>query len=295
MDETDARQSSEPAPPDAIEPPPAVTPSPPVWPVGTGTAQPPNTLAGGTATPNTLATPAGSGGGRRRAGILGAGLTIALVAGTIGVKWVGPLLLGGAVVGVINSVFGGPFDRLPSDARDGFEARIEAILPAGFEDRSDAEQTAWFDASMGTGLQRLDDAVLDRRFALQAVAVTRADIATCAKFVSETPVSDATSEQLIGKLEPAELREWFDIAIQAIEAEAGGKPVPRTIVETEFEAVFTAVIDGASTEELAAMEAWFEGGTTDEELCSGIRAFHAGIGRLGAADRATVARYDVQP
>jgi hypothetical protein len=83
-------------------------------------------------------TPARS--GRRRAAILAGLATLVAIPGA---KIVLGVLAGSVAATALGSMFGGPYEKLPADFRSGIETRVKAIVPADFEELSDAQQAAW--------------------------------------------------------------------------------------------------------------------------------------------------------
>lgn len=230
---------------------------------------------------------------RRKAGIVA--VIVALLA-IPGAKFLLPLLAGGAISVVISGgAFVGPYERLPPDVRSAYQERIEAVEPPSFQTWAEAAQATWIESALVGGTPRLDDAELIRRLELQTTALRRADTATCAAFATETPITDATTGRLLHHLRDAELVDWYDIAIRAIEAQVAAVEIPRVISDTEAEALLVRVIEAAPPAESDAMQALFAGTADPALACAGFRALYEGIARLDPVDLAIAARLDVQP
>jgi hypothetical protein len=220
--------------------------------------------------------------------------------GAIFVKFVLPLILVGAAGQVFDAAFGGPYMRLPADVRAGFEQRIEAAIGDRFEGQSDAQQTSGILALVKAGLPRLDDGLVTTNFQLTGKAIGAVEVASCAAvsraFVngSEPPNDPITA--MIGTLTDAELQQWFEIRVTAIEYEVAGSPAAIDISDEEvaplYDKIF-AIMDPAHIQTIGSIAS----GQTVEDgpLCDAIRGLYDSVLSLSAEDRTLFARYDVSP
>jgi hypothetical protein len=233
--------------------------------------------------------------------LIGVFLAVAGAAlGAIFVKFVLPLILVGAAGQVFDAAFGGPYMRLPADVRAGFEQRIEAAIGDRFEGQSDAQQTSGILALVKAGLPRLDDGLVTTNFQLTGKAIGAVEVASCAAvsraFVngSEPPNDPITA--MIGTLTDAELQQWFEIRVTAIEYEVAGSPAAIDISDEEvaplYDKIF-AIMDPAHIQTIGSIAS----GQTVEDgpLCDAIRGLYDSVLSLSAEDRTLFARYDVSP
>ena len=175
---------------------------------------------------------------------------------------------GTVVPAALKSAFGGPYDDLPSDFRAGIEARVAAISvdngPLSLED-----QVTWRTVMEQDGSVRLDDQTLARRYQLEARAVGRAPVAACAHLArgwangGTMSMADAVAAAL------DEQKDWYAIAVEAMEAAANEIPVPRTVTDDGIGAVFTKLDGLATAEELTATHAGEDPTASDAALCVG--------------------------
>ena len=250
------------------------------------------------ATGGWIAPPRGAGrSGRKKAAIL-AGLA-AIVAIT-GIKIATNLLAESVAATMFGSMFGGPTDQVPADFRSGMEIRINAVLPANFDRLSRADQVAWTHEQFAGGFPRLDDATLTRFHRLQAAGFDQMPVAACAAMVREkansgkkfSPTNNAISVALDG----SQRKEFVEVYVEALEAQARRTPVPRTVTEDEANRVLDEVRGLATPDELSAIQAGGSDSTkSDAVQCAVLRAVFDISLRLPAAELATLARYRMQP
>jgi hypothetical protein len=171
--------------------------------------------------PPPMPEPAAKPSGLKRVGAIGV-----VVAGALGVivwKFVLPIVLVGVAGGVFGSAFGGPYNRLPSDVRNGFEDRFKTAVGPTFEQQSDEDQKARVVSLVTNGLPRLSDAQVETNFRLSVKGMQAVDTASCTAiakaFFSGTEPPDSAFTSLVGTLTDAELQQWFEIRLLAIEAE----------------------------------------------------------------------------
>jgi hypothetical protein len=225
---------------------------------------------------------------------------VAAAAGAIFIKFILPLVLVGVAGEVLDTAFGGPYTRLPGDVRAGFEERLKTALGDSLNDKSDAEQTAAILAQVKAGLSRLDDGLVDTNFRLTSKAIGAVDVANCAAVSraivggAEPPGAAATA--MIDTLTDAELKQWFEIRVSAIEAEVRGSPAQVVIgdeaVSPLYDKLFL-VMDAGNIETIGQIAT---GQTVeDEPLCTAVRDLYVSVLTLSAEDVVLFARYDVSP
>lgn len=200
----------------------------------------------------------------------------------------------------LGALFGGPYDRLPSDVRSGFELRLDSALGSQLNGLSDADRTARVQALIDDGLPRLDDATLVARFGLLGQAIDQTDVATCAAFARAdfggTQASDEVSTKLVSGLDDPSLQRWVEINIEAIEAAARGAPPAHVITADDANAQLTTLVDGLSAADQATSSSLTSGGTvTDADACAVERSLDQGTLALAPADLAVMARLVVSP
>lgn len=260
--------------------PPAIPP--PVWPGGA---------------PESVAPPPPR---RPKAAVLaGLGVIAAVVVG-IGLKFMLPLVIGGVIGGAFTGAFGGPWERLSSEVKAGYEQRLEVAVGNRLEGLSETEQAAKIQSWLYGGLVRLDDAKLIRHLELEVQALRLTDEPTCAAFGRQSMTGQTASEdtgaKLIGALDQAAIGEWIGLSIEAIESELRGSPEPIRVSETDSAAATGRLINGLSPAELETFAAMDSGRTvSDADTCSAIRSLYDGILLLDLQDKATMARVDIQP
>jgi hypothetical protein len=268
------------APASAPYAPPAIPP--PVWPGGA---------------PESVASPPPR---RPKAAVLaGLGVIAAVVVG-IGLKFVLPLVIGGVIGGAFTGAFGGPWERLPSDVKAGYEQRLEAAVGNRLEGLSETEQAAKIQSWLYGGLVRLDDTKLIRHLELEVQALRLADEPTCAAFGRQSmtgqTTSEDTGEKLIGTLDQAAIGEWVGLSVEAIESELRGSPEAIRVSEADSAAATGRLIGGLNPAELETFAAMDSGRTvSDGDTCAAIRSLYNGILLLDPQDKATMARVDIQP
>jgi len=241
-------------------------------------------------------------------------LAVALLASACGGSSVGSIAPTATATwwAALASVFGGPYEQLPGDLRVEVSSRLNAVLPADFDKRTDAEQSAWFFERLQDGLVRLDDSTLVRRFRLEVAGFGHLPVPVCAaavratddiigadeigvRFGSGAKLSQATRDAFLTALSDDQRKDWVEIMVEAIEASAHGRPGSRTV---GYEGI--TIIRGsgrlATPEENSAIRAWTDGSSPSDAIeCGGFRAFQAVLLRLPASDLATYSLFHVQP
>jgi hypothetical protein len=220
--------------------------------------------------------------------------------GLLALKFILPLIIASMAGQALGAVFGDPYARLPSDVREEFEERVDAAAGERLRDLSDDERSAMAQGLVARGLPRLDDATLVTHFRLASTAFQRTDVSTCATaaralFVGATP-STETNLKVIAALDEADLRQWVDISVEALEAEARGHPAARTVTDASIDPLVAAVVGQMTAGDLEALGAITGGETvSDVSACSAVRAFYGAVLALPPAELALLARYDVSP
>jgi hypothetical protein len=216
------------------------------------------------------------------------------------VKFVLPLILVGAAGQVFDAAFGGPYMRLPQDVRAGFEQRIEAAVGDRFEGKSDAELATGILALVKAGLPRLHDGLVTRNFELTGKAMGAVDVPSCAAvsraFITGAEPPNDPITAMVGTLSDAELQEWFEIRVSAVEDEVAGSPPVIDISDEEvaplYDKIF-AVMDPAHIQTIGSIAGGQE--VEDEPLCAAVRGLYFSVLTLPAEDVTLFARYDVSP
>ena len=226
--------------------------------------------------------------------VLGAAL------GAIFVKFVLPLILVGAAGQVFDSAFGGPYMRLPSDVRASFEQRLEAAVGDTFDDQSDAEQTASILALVKGGLSRLDDRLVESNFRLTSKAIGATDVASCAAVsravVVGTDPPESAATAMIDTLSDAEVQEWFEIRVSAIEAELRRSPDQVIVLEEPLAPLYEKLFAIMPASDIETIGQLANGQTVeDEALCTAVRGLYASVLTLSAEEVTLFARFDVSP
>ena len=210
----------------------------------------------------------------KRLGIIAAGG--AGVLAFLAWKFVLPLVLVGVAGQVFGSTFGGPYNRLPSDVRSGFEQRFEAAVGDSFDDQTEAEQEARLVALVEGGLPRLDDAHIETNFRLTVKGLQAVDETSCGaiarSFFEGAEAPDDAFTALIATLSDAELQQWFEIRILALEAAARGTPAAVSVDDATVDPLFDKLFAAMSPTDVDTFVQMGNGGTIDDaRLCSAAR------------------------
>jgi hypothetical protein len=217
----------------------------------------------------------------------------AAIAGAVGVRF-----LGQQAASILGTSFAGgeTWNRLPASARDDFERRLKAVA-GDLESMSGEEANRQVQARVQAGMRRLDDATLVRRLTLQTVALGKIDEASCGAFAQASfagrPQPETTAAKLMAAMTEAELVEWFNVAVLALEAEVRKSPEPRTASEAETNAVFERLLGSLDPAGLEAIQTGAEPSATPAEACLGARTMYEAIERMPDADRTLIALADV--
>lgn len=237
--------------------------------------------------------------GRRTSGRAKAAVGIvAAIGAAVGGKFLLGFLAASVAGTAIASLFGGPWEKLPSEIRSAYEDRIEAAVGNRVDGLSDQEAGERIAGWVTSGYLRLDDDQLIRRLELQTAALERADLATCAGFGRSSLKGEVAPDEvglgLVGSLEQAGTVEWIGLNVTAIEAEMKGQPAQRRVSENEANAAFMDLfgrLTKADVEELTTIGA----GTPDADVCGAVRQLYAAALTLDRAQLEVIARYDIQP
>ena len=220
--------------------------------------------------------------------------------GALFVKFVLPLVLVGVAGQVFDTAFGGPYMRLPADVRSGFEQRLEAVLGDTMKDQSETEQTATILTLVKGGLPRLDDGLVNSNFSLTAKAIGATDLASCAAVsravIAGTDPPESAATAMIGTLSDADLQQWFEIRVAAIEAQVRGTPDQLDISDEEVAPLYDKLFEIMSPADIQTIGLLASGQTVeDEALCAAVRGLYASVLTLSAEDATLFARFDVSP
>ena len=200
---------------------------------------------------------------------------------------------------VLHSMFGDPYEQLPSDFRTGIETRVKALTPPNFDKLSETEQAAWIQKQVEGGLARLDDTTLTRRLGLWVEADAQMSVPDCAAYNREEQGlkhSRASNDAFLAALDGGGRREWIEILVQAMEADAHPMDYRRVPTNDEVDRLFAAIYDAATPDERTAISGWAPAfPQTDEVVCASVRAEDAASGRLRSADLVTLARFRQRP
>jgi hypothetical protein len=230
--------------------------------------------------------------------VLGVATGAAVVAVAILLKLALPLLIGTAVSGVLGNVFGGAYSKLPADQQQALQRRVDAAIGTRLDGVPDAEQSTRIEAMVRSGLPRLSDAPLVEKVHLTVKVLSATDEATCARIARGIATGVADKDATLKALEAVDvdsIGRWYDINVQAIEADAASTPV-RAVDPNDSERILTGIASGFSTAEAEQVGALYRGGeVSDGDACGGLRAFYRHVETLPAGDLAVAALYDVAP
>lgn len=271
-------------------------PPPPLFPIGaTGPAAPPPPVA---ELPGVVPPGAPRRGGRTKLGVALA--VVAAIAGYLFVKFVLPIAIVGVAGDVLGVAFGGPYAQLPGDVRAGFEQRLEAALGSDFADQPDAAQSSQLLQLIRGGMPRLGDELIAGNFRLTAQALAAVDEASCASVArsiflgSEPPEAAATA--MVATLSGADLQQWFEVRVAAIEAEVRGSPEQVLILDADVEPLYETLFVSMRQADLETIGSMSSGATIeDAAICSAVRGLYDAVLALPAEDALLFARYDISP
>lgn len=234
-------------------------------------------------------------------GRVAAFLVVAAAAiGAILVKFVLPLVLVGAVGQVFDSAFGGPYGRLPGDVRSGFEKRLDTAFGSSLDGQTDTQKTTRVLTAVKSGLSRLDDSLVAQNFQLTTKAIGAVDVPSCAAvsraIVAGTEPPEAAANAMINTLSDAELQQWFEIRISAIEADLRGSPAQVAVADDQVNPLYEKLFTVMSPEDIDVIGNLAGGETVDDAaLCTAVRDLYSSVQGLSAEEALLFARYDVSP
>ncbi len=234
-------------------------------------------------------------------GRVAAFLVVAAAAiGAILVKFVLPLVLVGAVGQVFDSAFGGPYGRLPGDVRSGFEKRLDTAFGTSLDGQTDTQKTTRVLTAVKSGLSRLDDSLVAQNFQLTTKAIGAVDVPSCAAvsraIVAGTEPPEAAANAMINTLSDAELQQWFEIRISAIEAELRGSPAQVAVADDQVNPLYEKLFTVMSPEDIDVIGNLAGGETVDDAaLCTAVRDLYSSVQGLSVEEALLFARYDVSP
>ena len=224
----------------------------------------------------------------------------AAVVGAIGGRFLIGYLAANVAGAAFAGVFGGPWDRLPSDAKGAYEQRLKAAIGNRLDGLSDEAVADQVRRWVAAGYLRLDDDRLVRRLELEIAALGRAEQGVCAAFGRQSAtgrvVDPDVATKLLGSLEQADLVELFDLNIDAIEAELRGSPDPVQVTDAETTPILNILVGGLDQPEVETLAAINAGqSVTDEQICGAIRSLYENALLLDPASKVVMARLDIQP
>lgn len=203
-------------------------------------------------------------------------------------------VLGGAVAGA----FGTQWERLPSDVRSTLEQRLTSVYGKTLDNLSQDQVQARIETDLIPGLLRLDDQTLVHRMTVQAAALNRTTVPTCAAFgraaIGGSAPTDATTRAMIASLDERAYQTWVEINVSAIEAQHRGTPDQQRVAQTDSDAAFNAVVGRLSTTQVSTIADAATGTVvTDAALCDAVRGLYTAAFTMDAPSQATIARIDV--
>lgn len=236
---------------------------------------------------------------RRSRGPLLAVLAVAAGLGAFAIKVLPSVLIGVVASGVLDGVFGGPFQRLPADQRQSLNARVEAAVGSSLDGLPPAERTARMEALIADGMVRLDDAHLIEHLTLYTAMLDRVDLATCAAFARVATMTLAERTPLVLKglavLDTNQVGRWFELNVAAVEAASKGAP-KRAATEAAISTAYDELFGLLSDADLQILSSAASGGTVgDTDACEANRHIYDSAPRLSPPSLATLALVDVTP
>lgn len=202
---------------------------------------------------------------------------------------------GGPLLGS-NFAGGEAWNRLPADGRADYERRIKAAA-GDVEGMSAEAASSALQTRVQAGMRRLDDVTLVRRLTLQTVALGKVDEASCGAFAQASFAGRAqpasTAVKLMGAMTDAELTEWFNVAVLALEAESRKSPEQRSVSEAESDAAFERLLGSLDSASLEQIQTGAAATASPAEACAGSRVLYDAAERLPDSDRQLIALADV--
>jgi len=270
----------------------------------------PNQLGGTPAAPSIATTPTGPADAAwspppisprprsRRAALVGGVAILAGVFGTIGWKLLVGTVAVGLVGGTLSSLFGGPWDKLPSNVRSDYEHRLEAAVGNRLDGKSGSEARTLFDGWLHGGFARLDDARLVRHLQLEIRALDQVAEADCAAFgrnaLAGKPIDDEVSQHLVASLDQASMVEFIGLNVDAVEAELRGSPAAVQVPADQSGAILNGMVGGLTAPQLQTLAAAGGGSTVaDHDMCDAIRGLYGQVQNLDSNAMAIIARADI--
>ena len=237
---------------------------------------------------------------RPRAILVGGIAAVAALGGSLGVKLLLGLLAANVAGAAASALFGGPWDKLPSDVKNAYEQRLETAVGHRLDGMANAQQETQVATWLKSGYSRLDDRRLTRHLELEVDALNRADVGTCAAFgrssIAGVQIDSSTSNKIVGALDQASMVEFLGLNVEAIEAELRGSPTPIHVTSAQTSASFQAMLGGLSQAEILTLSNLSSGQKAgDADTCNAIRGLYRQALQLDPASKAIVARFDIDP
>jgi hypothetical protein len=242
-----------------------------------------------------IPTPPDGSRGRKRTGRRAALITgIAILAG-LTLKIGTGLLVTGVAGSALGTMFGGPYQRLPSEYRQEIESRMRTAVP-GIDKMPSAEVGTRITALVSDGLLRLDDASTVTYWSAIGTALNRADTPRCAAVARESIGGGSTSpgsvaSKLPETLDVPTLESLLTVTVSAIEASSRQSPDRRTVDEAVARPLINRFAAGLTPSEIGDLGQLDSGSLPEDRACASARAVFRAVGTLGPRDQATLVRY----
>lgn len=200
----------------------------------------------------------------------------------------------------VSGLYGGAWDRLPSEVRTNLESRLDGAYGDALDGLPESAVSERVASDVRNGMRRLDDESLVQRMLLQATALHAVSEADCAAFgrtsLAGRLPSDTTSQHFADVLSTNDFQSFVEIAVAAIEAELRDRPAVRTVSPDREQHASDAVFTMLSPPELElVVEASTNTSATDAVVCSAIRTIYDAVLKSDSTDLATLALIDVSP
>jgi len=234
----------------------------------------------------------------RRAPIVAGLAILAGVIGTIGWKILVGTVAVGIVGGTLSSLFGGPWDKLPSDVRASYQQRLETAVGKRLDGLSNTAAATQIETWLKGGFIRLDDHKLVRHLQLEIDALNRVAEKDCASFgrssVGGKSVDSETSQTLTASLDQAGIVELIGLNVDAVEAELRGSPSAVHASDGMSGPILQRMLANLTPTQVQTITAVTSGGSpNDHDVCDMIRGIYRGASSLDPSSLAILARVDV--
>jgi hypothetical protein len=99
--------------------------------------------------------------------------------------------------------------------------------------------------------------------------------------------------KLMAALSDAELAEFFDIAVLALEAESRKSPEPRTVSDADADAAFERLLGSLDQAGLDQIQTGADASATPAQACAGARVLYDAVEQMPDSDRRLIALADI--